>query len=192
MKEYRAAKIQVETRAEGTAEPGARVLVGLPLVYDTPTKINDVLGAYTEIIARGALDGADISDARLLIGHDATRIPLARTPKTMQLTKTETGLEMRAELADTETANEAYTAVQRGALDGMSIAFTVPEGGDTYDRATNTRTIHKISKVYEVSLVAFPAYQSTSVEARAAMNKIAAPERDALRLKINKILFKER
>lgn len=192
MKEYRVAHITTETRADGAAAPKAHVLVGTPIVYDTPTTINDPLGSYTEVIARGALDGADISDTRLLVGHDVTRIPLAKAPKTMQLTVTERGLEMRAELADTESANAAYTAVERGDLDGMSFAFKVPEGGDSYDRATNTRTINRIEKIYEVSLVAFPAYPSASVEARAALNSMRDPARDRVLISLNKIQFKKR
>lgn len=191
MKEYRVAHVNTETRADGSADPKAHVLIGTPIVYDTPTVINDPRGSYTEIIKRGALDGADISDTRLLVGHDTTRIPLAKAPKTMQLTVTDKGLEMRAELANTESANAAYTAVERGDLDGMSFAFKVPEGGDSYDRATNTRTILKIEKIYEVSLVAFPAYQTASVEARAALDNLANADRDAVLIKCNKILFKK-
>lgn len=43
----------------------------------------------------------------------------------------------------------------------------MPKGGDSYDPATNTRTINRIDKVYEVSVVPYPAYATTSVEARA-------------------------
>lgn len=192
MKELRVAHITTETRAEEAAASKALVLTGMPIVFDTPTTINDVNGGFTEIIERGALDGADISDTRLLYGHDMAKVPLARAPKTMQLTVTEKGLEMRAVLADTADARAVYTAVERGDLDGMSFAFKVPEGGDSYDRATNTRTIHKIEKIYEVSVVAFPAYPSASVEARAALTGLADPKRDDVLIKCNKILCKVR
>lgn len=190
MKELRVAHITTETRAEDAAASQPLVLIGTPIVFDTPTKINDPTGGFTEIIERGALDGADISDTRLLYGHDTAKVPLARAPKTMQLTITEKGLEMRAELASTEDAKAVYTAVKRGDLDGMSFAFKVPEGGDSYDRATNTRTIHKIEKIYEVSVVAFPAYPSASVEARAALTRLTDPARDAVLIKCNKLLYR--
>lgn len=190
MKELRVAHITTETRAEGAAAPNALVLTGTPIVFNTPTVINDPRGSYTEIIERGALDGADISDTRLLVGHDKAKVPLARAPKTMQLTITERGLEMRAELADTADARAVYTAVERGDLDGMSFAFKVPEGGDSYDRATNTRTIHRIEKIYEVSVVAFPAYPTASVEAREALDILGDAARLGVLLKINKLLFK--
>ena len=74
----------------------------------------------------------------------------------------------------------------------MSFAFKVPEGGDSYDAKTKTRTIHKIEKVYEISVVPFPAYPQTSVEARSAISGQAEAEkrrREAI-IKANKILMK--
>ena len=111
MKELRTAEIKADAP---TAEGGGNlVLIGTPIVYDTPTTINDPAGSYTEVIKRGALDGADIADSRLLYNHDLNRIPLARTPKTLHFNVTGRGLEMRAELPDTEEARSIYTAVKR-------------------------------------------------------------------------------
>ena len=169
MKEIRTAEVRAtEPTADGKE---TLIIVGTPIVFDTPTTINDLCGSYTEVIKRGALDGADLTDSRLLVNHDMTRIPLARTPKTMQLSITEKGLEMRAELPDTEEARSVYTAVKREDLTGMSFAFSVPDGGDSFDARTNTRTITKISKVYEVSLVNFPAYPTASAEARSTRSE---------------------
>ena len=191
MKELRVTKLMAETRAEGAAEHKALVLTGMPIVFDTPTVIHDpFIGDYTEIIERSALDGVDLNDTRLLYNHDLQKVPLARAPKTMQLNVTEKGVEMRAELADTEDAKAVYTAVERGALDGMSFGFKVPVGGDSFDRETNTRTIHNIEKIYEVSVVAFPAYSTTSVEARAAMESLRNTNRDKVLIALNKILYK--
>lgn len=191
MKEIRTAEIRAtEPTADGK---DALIIVGTPIVFDTPTTINDLLGSYTEVIKRGALDDADLTDSRLLVNHDLTRIPLARTPKTMQFNITEKGLEMRAELPDTEEARTAYTAVKRGDLTGMSFSFTVPEGGDSFDAQTNTRTITKIDKVYEVSLVNFPAYPTASAEARStraeSLKKLEA--RNKAKILCNIILMKE-
>ena len=163
MKEVRVTEIRAnEPAADGEK---ALILSGRPVVYETPTTINDIGGSYIEIVKRGALDGADLSDVRLLVGHDASKIPLARTPKTMSLQLDEAGLTFEATLPDTEAGRAAYKAVERGDLRGMSYAFTVPEGGDSYDPKTNTRTITRIAKVYECSLTAFPAYEATTVSA---------------------------
>lgn len=190
MKELRIAEIRA---TEPTADDkGSLIITGVPIVYDTPTEINDPQGTYTEIIKRGALDNADISDSRLLYNHDTNRIPLARTPKTMHFEITEKGLEMRAELPNTEEARAIHTAVRRGDLSGMSFAFTVPKGGDSYDPKTNTRTIRQIAKVYEVSICPFPAYPTASVEARNArqegLDRLEAIKR--AKILCNKILMK--
>lgn len=186
MKEVRIAEI----RAEAAAAADSLILAGVPIVYDTPTTIHDLAGEYIEVIKRGALDGADLSDVRLLYNHDLGKVPLARTPKTMQLTRSTAGLEMLATLPDTQEAKAVYEAVKRGDLDGMSFAFTVPEDGDSYDPKTNTRTISKIAKVYECSVVPFPAYPQTSIEARSA--RAASLEqytaKQAAKILINQIL----
>lgn len=176
-KEYRASAL-------GFSEDQEMTLTGRPIVYDTPTRIIDPDGSeFTEIIARGALDEADLTDSTLIYNHDQNRVPLARTPKTMTLTRDDQGLSMVATLAgDNQTSREVYSAVKRGDLTGMSFAFTVPDGGSHYDPVTNTRTITSIAKVYEVSVVPFPAYQTTSVEARSAMQEARETEEERKRL----------
>lgn len=188
MKEIRVCEI----RANEPAGSDGLILEGMPIVFDQPTTINDPAGKYIEIIRSGALDQADLSDARLLYNHDLSKVPLARTPKTMQFINDPAGLKMVAKLPDTEAAKSVYTAVKRGDLSGMSFAFKVPAGGDRYNAATNTREIFKIEKVYEISVVPFPAYPQTSVEARAAMKDIKDdPLRAAAKIRINQILMKE-
>lgn len=185
MKELRVCEI----RAEAPAGAESLVLEGMPIVYDKPTQIMDGARKFTEIIRPGALDDADLSDVRLLYNHDLNKVPLARTPKTMQLAVSPAGLVMTATLPDTEEAKSVYTAVKRGDLSGMSFAFKVPEGGDRYDAVTGTREIFKIEKVMECSIVPFPAYPQTSVEARAAMQ--CTTERQRAIIACNKILMRE-
>ena len=189
MKETRITEIRATDPA---GNENAMILTGRPIVNDQPTTINDPAGEYIEVIKRGALDGADLSDVRLIYNHDTNKVPLARTPKTMELFTSAAGLEMKATLPDTEGAREVYESVKRGDLTGMSFAFTVEPGGDSYDPETNTRTITKIAKVYECSVVMFPAYPQTSVEARNAQNESVRQYRAKQSLKIlcNQILMK--
>ncbi|EJQ56204.1 HK97 family phage prohead protease [Bacillus cereus BAG6X1-2] len=190
MKELRVA----ELRAADPAGDSSLILNGRPIVYNQPTTIKAPFGEYIEIIKRGALDKADLSDIRLLYNHDMSKIPLARTPKTMSFALDSVGLTMRAELPETEEGKSVYTAVRRQDLSGMSFAFKVPEGGSQFDAKTNTRTITKIEKVYEFSICPFPAYPQTSVEARAAIESswemLKSAERQALKIKINQLLMR--
>src|SRR5690625_5118279 len=78
VKEIRHAEIRAQQN-----ESEEMVIMGTPIVFNTPTNINDPRGAYTEVIQRNALDGVDLTDTRLLVSHDYNRIPLAKAPKTM-------------------------------------------------------------------------------------------------------------
>jgi len=164
---------EFEIRAENNEEHG-NFLTGRAIVYDSPT---DIGGYFREIIDRGALDETDLKDVRLLINHNTSMIPLARSRNnnansTMQLAVDDAGLVMiRADL-DTERNQDAkslYSATMRGDLTGMSFAFTVEgERWEDLDTDYPTRHIEKIGKVFEISAVTFPAYDSTTLQARDA------------------------
>ena len=126
-----------------------RTLEGIAVVFNQPAQI----GAMTEIIHPDALRGVDLDGIVLITNHDGSGIPLARSPKTLALTVTDKGLEMRASLPDTEQARAVYEAVKRGDLSEMSFAFDI--GAADYDEQTQTRTITQISKVYEISINGF-------------------------------------
>ena len=165
-----------EIRAEQNEKHG-HFLTGVPIVYEQRTD----LGWYDEIIARGALDKTDLKDVRFLIGHDAGMVPLARSRNnnensTMQMSVGDAGMEIRVDLdiENNSDSRKLYSAVERGDISGMSFAFTVD--GDSWDDIDSdhpTRTIRSIRRVYEVSAVAFPAYEGTSLEAR---SQDAAPD----------------
>ena len=167
-KEIRA--FNFEVRAEQNEEHGT-YLTGQPIVYNERTD----LGWYDEIIADGALDGTDLRDVRFLINHNTDMIPLARSRNnnansTMQLQVVPlSGMAIRVDL-DTENnadARSLYSAVNRGDISGMSFMFVVAEDKwDDIDTDHPTRTILKLSKVFEVSAVTFPAYEATSIQAR--------------------------
>lgn len=157
-----------EVRAE-ESEAGA-IITGRPIVYNSKAD----LGWFDEIIERGALDNADLTDVRFLVNHDLSKIPLARsrrnTPNsTMQLSVDAEGLAIRVML-DTENNAEAkalYSAVQRGDISGMSFMFGVnDEEWSDIESDHPTRHIREISTVVEVSAVTFPAYKDTTIDAR--------------------------
>ena len=158
-----------EVRAE-QGERGSRI-TGRPIVYNSRT---DIAGLFDEIIEEGALNNADLRDVRFLVNHDLSKIPLARSRNnngnsTMQLRVDSAGMEIDVDL-DTENNADAralYSAVSRGDITGMSFMFAVgDEEWDNIDTDHPTRRIKEISSVVEVSAVTFPAYASTSINAR--------------------------
>lgn len=152
------------------------VIEGVPIVFNQKTRIFDWAGEYDEIIDRNALDGADLKDVLLFVNHDMGKIALARSKNgnensTMSFEIKDDGLHMKASL-DIENNAEArslYSAIKRGDISGMSFAFRIREDNwADIDKKIPTRTIKKISVVHEVSVVNFPAYPQTSVNARSS------------------------
>lgn len=188
MKEIRSTEIRTDQQ-----EQNKMILEGTPIVFNSPALIRTPTGSYTEVIKRNALDGLKLNDTRLLVSHDFNRLPLAKAPKTMEIWIDDIGMHMRAELPDTEEARSVYTAVKRGDLTGMSFGFTCDVNGIDFDVNTRTRTINKINKVLEFSLVNFPAYEMASVEARQQIQDAELKEQalQQAKLNLNKLLTKE-
>ena len=125
---------------------------------------------FREVIAPGAFTRALASNdpVFLLVNHDMEGIPLASTQSgTLKLRQDTTGLYMEATLDPANPkAQELSSALRRGDMDKMSFAFTVSPEGQTRD--AGLRTINDIERLYEVSVVTLPAYDSTSVGMRSA------------------------
>ena len=167
---YESRAYSFDIRAENDEEKQRGVLRGTPIVYESKTD----LGYFDEIIKRGALDGAKLTDVRFLVNHDVSMIPLARSRNnnensTLQLMPDKDGLNMRVTL-DIENNNDSralYSAVERGDLSGMSFMFSIDDE-EWSDLETDhpTRTIKKIGEVLEISAVTFPAYEAATITAR--------------------------
>lgn len=133
---------------------------------------------YGEIIDRHALDGADLSDVILRYDHEG-RV-LARTRNgSLRLTVDDHGLLIEADMSSTNEARSYYNDVKAGLIDKMSFAFTA--SGEEWEQETRTRKITAIERLFDVSLVSFPAYEQTEVHARSAFEALAGPDRKAYR-----------
>ncbi len=157
MKEKEIRKIDLQFRAE-TTEDEKMEIKGYAVVFNSPETYG-----YTELIEEHALDEADMSDVVLRYNHNDSFMVLARTRNnSLKLEKDEKGLFMDATLQDDITEHKnIFNAVKSGLIDKQSFAFTVEE--DEYDYETDTRTITKIGKLFDVSVVDQPFYNATDV-----------------------------
>ena len=153
-------------------EPIKGIIEGRPIVYEQRTAIGDY---FYEEIARGALDGADLSDVKFMINHDDGMIPLARHRRgkrsSMDIVIDDDGMQIKTNLdvENNATARELCSAVTRGDIEDMSFAFGIMVSGEQWlelDKPMPIRRITKISKVCEVSAVNDGAYPQTSIYAR--------------------------
>lgn len=153
---------------------------GRAIIYDTPALMYEWDGVkFYEVIARGALDGADMKDVAFKYNHSDAVMIMARTRnKTLELNPDDQGLLIRAALANTTQGRDLYELIKRGDVDKMSFAFTVRE--ESYDKETRTRKILKFKKIWDVSAVDTPAYSDTHISARDYFAARVDAERQAL------------
>jgi HK97 family phage prohead protease len=152
---------------EARSEDGEMRLSGYAAVFNEPS----LPLPFREYIAPGAFRKTlqETPDVRLLINHEG--LPLARTKNgTMTLTEDETGLRFDAILADTSESRDLYKLIDRGDVDQMSFAFRVIRQKWSNDRSERTLTEVSLADG-DVSVVTYPAYPATSVEAREALMK---------------------
>lgn len=169
-----------EIRAlEPTTDQQDMIVEGRAVVYDTPTVMWEYDGIqYKEVIARGALDGADLRDVPFKYNHSDSVMIMARTRnQTLELIPDDQGLLIRAKLADITVGRDLYKLIKRRDIDKMSFAFTVTEA--SYNKDTHTRTITKFKRIWDVSAVDIPAYSDTSISARGFFETQAEAERQA-------------
>ena len=115
---------------------------------------------YKEQILPTAFDEADLSDVVFRIDH-VGRVYARSSAGTVSVWTDEKGLANRTDLSKTQKAREVFADIEAGNYPQMSFAFTVAD--DHYDRATHTRVIERIAKVFDVSPVSFPANPNTDL-----------------------------
>lgn len=123
----------------------------------------------TESVSPGAFADTLGEDVRALIDHES-RLVLGRNKAgTLELREDSHGLWGRIRINPNDTdAMNLYERVKRGDVDQCSFGFDIIEEETEFrDDGTMHWTIKKV-KLYEVSVVTFPAYEATGVAARKA------------------------
>ena len=157
----------IEIRAAG--EGDKMTVEGYAITFDQPATHKYGSRSFTETIKRGALDKTDMKDVPLRYNHNDNVMIMARTRnKSLRLVKDDKGLKIEADLLDTQSNRDLYKGIQEGLIDKMSFAFTVAEKGDTWSfgDTETVREVNNIDKLWDVSVVDTPFYDSTSVYAR--------------------------
>ena len=159
-KEIRFLAENLEVRNNDTDDE-KMIIEGYAVVFESPAK-----HGFTEIIDKNAFNECDMRDVPLKYNHSDNFLILARTRNnSLQLILDDKGLKIVATLIDTTNNRDIYKMIEAKLLDKMSFAFTVSE--EDWDYETDTRRILKIDKLYDVSVVDTPFYDTTSIYARA-------------------------
>lgn len=135
---------------------------GYAAVFNSEADIGDY---FREIIAPGAFSKTLKGDVRALVDHDSGRVIGRTTAKTLRLMEDNIGLAVEIDLPDTSDGRDLATLIERGDISGMSFGFIVTK--QTWDETGEVpiRTIEEV-ELHEVSVVAFPAYDDTTIAMR--------------------------
>ncbi|MBY3255572.1 HK97 family phage prohead protease [Rhizobium laguerreae] len=147
---------------EHRADDGKRTLIGYAAKFERLAMIGSY---FQEKIAPGAFATAIGGDIRALVDHDPGRV-IGRTKSgTLRLSEDGTGLRAEIDIPDTSDGNDLWVLVERGDISGMSFGFRVTK--ETWDETGDVpvRTIQAV-ELFEVSAVAWPAYEDTTIGLR--------------------------
>jgi HK97 family phage prohead protease len=159
--------MKVETRAltrpmEVRAADGGRTIAGYAAIFNSET---DIGGYWRETIAPGAFADSLAGDVRALVDHDSGRVIGRTAAGSLRLSEDDTGLAVEIDLPDTTDGRDLAALIERGDISGMSFGFSVTKQQWDETGEVPHRTIQAV-ELFEVSVVAFPAYPETSIGLR--------------------------
>ena len=146
-------------------ENDERFIEGYFIRFNEETELWD--GVFEEVAPEAVDDSLKNNDIRCLFNHD-TNIVLGRTGNgTLELRKDEKGLFGRVKInPNDKQALDIYARIERGDINACSFGFNIiSEEIQNRDDGTIKFILKKID-LHEVSPVTFPAYPTTSIEAR--------------------------
>ena len=159
---------EMRVASDGTIE-------GYAAIFDV---WSEVFGWFREKIRPGTFTKTvKESDVRALFNHDSNYV-LGRThADTLELKEDKKGLFFRTKPPDTQWAADLRTSIGRGDIDQASFQFDTLREEWNYDVDPIERELVEV-RLYDVSVVTFPAYPQTNVKVRAAAEQLLYRVRD--------------
>lgn len=150
-----------------TDDAGIEVKDGTITGYGSVFGVKDGGG---DIVVKGAFSDTLKSrpNVKMLWGHDAFSPPIGVWTSVKE---DQRGLMMEGELfMETERGREAHVALKSGAIDGLSIGYSVADE----KRTKNARELRKLN-LFEVSVVNFPMNEDATVQTVKSLSDFESP-----------------
>jgi uncharacterized protein len=123
-------------------------------------------GYFREMVAPGAFKNSIESgdDVRALFNHDPNLILGRNKAGTLRLSEDEKGLLSEIDPPDTQLGRDIVVSIERGDISQMSFGFYITSEEVVRREGESTLYIIKEARLFDVSPVTYPAYESTDVE----------------------------
>jgi uncharacterized protein len=159
IREFRT-KFNIKRDAEENSE---MIIEGYFALYEAETEL--FTNSY-EIISKGAFDKTLNNDVRALWNHNTQYVLGRNRSGTLELKTDEKGLYGLIRLPDTQYAEDLYNLIKRGDVDQCSFGFNILD--ESLEELANGGYRWRINEIdlHEISVVTFPAYENTTVQAR--------------------------
>lgn len=162
-----AEQVEIQTAEQPETVEDKLTITGTAIVFNEPS---EDLGGFKEVIAPEALNGVDLGNVKFMLSHEDSKVIATTKNGSLRLTVDEKGLQYEADV-DQET----YDKVKEGLYDKMSFSFK--EGKAR--KQGEFKIVEQIEKLYEISLVAIPAYEKTEARVLSrSLNKLQNGEKE--------------
>lgn len=193
-RDFRLTAVEKRAASDGKEE---LVVEGKACSFDDETVLWS-FGDYEahEIIDSKAFENCDMTDVIFNYNHSG-RVYARTRNNTLSLEVKKDGLYMKAVLrADDQGHQELYNDIASGTIDKMSFAFKIRKSEWKFiedgDKEIDVRTVLEIEKLYDVSAVDIPAYDTTSISARSQFLAVSEKRAAESREKTEKLELRKR
>lgn len=176
-REYRDLVRNLEIRKAEDGEPNEKIVEGYATTYNDKYLLysfrewDGYLVEVWEQVDPNAFDECDMSDVIMQYDHEG-RVFARQSNNTLRINSDTVGLHIEANLGGTEIGRQLFEEIEGGYTNKMSFGFKV--GADKREEEVDeenavikiTRTITKITKLFDVSAVSLPANNGTSISSR--------------------------
>ena len=168
-------KYEIRNEGKASLNKNSRTIEGHAAIFNKwsnplPGTLNGKQVIFREMLLPGCFNGLiNTQDVTANYNHEDDRGILARSKNgkgSLCLSVDEFGLKYSFEAPCTSLGNDIVESLKRGDIDSSSFAFIVAAGGEKWGKSADgmlTRSISKIGKLCDISMVVRPAYDEAKV-----------------------------
>jgi len=158
-----------ELRINDSDKSSPPTIEGYASIFDSWSEQMGGESPFREKVCKGAFaETIEKDDIRALYNHDPNYVLGRNKAGTLELEEDEKGLKVCIKPPKTTWARDLIQSVKRGDISQMSFGFACELDRWSYEKGCDVRELLKV-KLYDVSLVTYPAYPQTECDVRSIL-----------------------